>query len=119
MKASLRTCTACHDEGEVAELETYHANLKEAISKLDGVIERVRNGIAAADLDAERKTAVDSQLDDIAHDVHFLRAGNDIHNMHYARALAEAFVEQLTSLCGELKVEGPDLKLPDRHVTQP
>ena len=118
MKASLKTCNACHENGEVAELETYHAGLKEAISNLGTDIERVRDEFAEAELDAERKTAVQTRLDDITHDVHFLQAGNDIHNIHYARALAEAVVEQLASLCEELKIEPSSVQLPEKPAAE-
>ncbi|MBC8870257.1 MAG: NapC/NirT family cytochrome c [Planctomycetes bacterium] len=119
MKASLKTCNACHDNEEVTELETYHASLKEAISNLGTDIERVRDEFTAAELDPERKTAIESRLDDITHDVHFLQTGNDIHNIHYARALAEAVVEQLSSLCDELKVELPSIRLPEKPGAEP
>ena len=114
LKASMRTCTVCHAEEQVEELNAYHELLKQAISKLGESSEQVRKAIGAAKLDAGEKKLMNDQLKLILHDVTFMQTANNIHNMHYSHALAEAVVEQLNNMCGKLKIEPPKVKLPER-----
>ena len=46
------------------------------------------------------------------HDLDFLRAGNDVHNMHYAAKLNAALVDRVSALCRELKIAAPKVSLP-------
>ena len=64
-------------------------------------------------MSADRSQAIAKQLDDILHDVTFLRVGNGIHNIHYADHLTRTLVDRLTELCRELKIEVPEIALPE------
>jgi hypothetical protein len=47
----------------------------------------------------------------LRHDLTFLRAANDVHNMHYAAKLNQTLLDRASSLCRELKVPEPKATL--------
>lgn len=114
MKASMQTCTACHDVSQVDDLHQYHVQINEVVAKLEESLPDVRSALNSATLDAERAAALTSKLNDLEDDLSFLRIGNGIHNLHYAGTLTRSVVAKLTSLCGELNIEPPGIKLPER-----
>jgi hypothetical protein len=69
--------------------------------------------LATAELKPDRSTAITGELENLQHDLVFLRVGNDIHNIHYASQLIHALVERITALCRELKIEEPNVVLPE------
>ncbi|MFO7901514.1 MAG: cytochrome c3 family protein [Planctomycetota bacterium] len=118
MKASMQTCRACHEESELAGLEAYHRQLKEVTSKLETEVKRVQAALESAELDATRQADLTGRVDELSHDIEFLRAGNDIHNSHYASALVDVLVERLTATCKTLEIEPPEVTLPENPLAK-
>ena len=54
-----------------------------------------------------------AELDDLQADLSFLRVGNGAHNIHYASSLTRMLLDQLATLCHELKIAEPEVTLPD------
>jgi hypothetical protein len=111
-KASTATCSECHDPSDVERFQYYHESLRGSLPEIGSSISSVRSALESADLAEDRADAITAQLDDLQHDVDFLQTANDIHNIHYARALIEAIMEQLSALCRELEIEEPNIVLP-------
>jgi predicted CXXCH cytochrome family protein len=112
-KASVEMCTACHDVSDPERLESYSDALKALLPKIEAGILQARDALGSADLGEERSAAVAKQLDNLQHDLNFLRAANGVHNIHYARTLTRDLVDSLASLCRELKIPEPEITLPE------
>ncbi|MCP5117195.1 MAG: hypothetical protein GY953_40740 [bacterium] len=113
-KASLEKCADCHDDSAAQEFPSYYETLRASLSDLEFVADRVRTALDSADLDADRSAAIGVQLDNLLHDVDFLRVGNGIHNIHYANTLTRALVDQLSSLCSELNITEAKVTSPQK-----
>ena len=112
-KASTDNCLTCHDRQMTDTLQAYHKTLRDSLDGLDATLTRIRAALPAAKVSADRSQAIAKQLDDILHDVTFLRVGDGIHNIHYADHLTRTLVDPLTELCRELKIEAPEIALPE------
>jgi len=115
-KASLDMCSQCHDASAAEKLKSHYETLEESLSEVESALKRVREALPSAGLDEERSAAIVSQLGDVEDDLNFLRAGNGIHNIHYAGMLTRAVVERLSSLCREVQVEEPKVTLPEEMM---
>ncbi|NQT37482.1 MAG: NapC/NirT family cytochrome c [Planctomycetes bacterium] len=113
-KASTKMCANCHDGSAMDMITSQHEGLKAALSDIESCIGRVRQAVESADLGAERAATLTAELDQFNDDLAFLRAGNGIHNIHYAGTLTRALVDGLSALCRELKISGPTVVLPER-----
>ena len=111
-KASAQMCSLCHDAATVKDLEAYHAKLREALPELESGVLRVRKALESAKLPADRQKVVVARLEEVQHDLDFLRVANDIHNLHYASKLFQLLVDRVADLCREIKVAEPKVKLP-------
>jgi nitrate/TMAO reductase-like tetraheme cytochrome c subunit len=112
-KASLHSCLTCHEPEAAQRLESYHAILKAALAEVEATLKNVGEAAKTAELPADRTAAIAVQLENLQHDVSFLRAGNGVHNIHYADTLTRALVDQLGALCRELQVDAPTITLPE------
>jgi nitrate/TMAO reductase-like tetraheme cytochrome c subunit len=112
-KATADNCLSCHDREMTDTLEAYHKTLQESLEGLDATLTRIRAAAPAAEVSADRSQAIAAQLEDIVHDVTFLRVGDGIHNIHYADHLTRNLVDRLTELCRELNIEVPEIALPE------
>ena len=115
-KGSTQICLMCHEAAVVKDLAEYHAKLRASLPALADAIARARKGLASAKLPAQRATAVAEELGNIEHDLGFLRAGNDIHNIHYASKLNQRLLDRVVALCREVKAEEPKIALPPPPV---
>jgi nitrate/TMAO reductase-like tetraheme cytochrome c subunit len=113
--ASMESCASCHDPETADRLRLYHATLQSSLADLEAKFAEVRGAAAAADLPDDRQTEIRRQLDDLQHDLDFLRAGNGIHNIHYADTLTRALVDQLSAVCRELELDEPQITLPEKE----
>ena len=111
-KGSPDACSVCHDAAQVVKLKAYHQMLRGALPDLEAAVARITKALETATLPADRATAVKAELGEIQHDVNFLRVANDIHNMHYASKLEETLLAHVATLCHELKIPEPQVKLP-------
>ncbi|MCU0961351.1 MAG: NapC/NirT family cytochrome c [Pirellulaceae bacterium] len=116
MKASLATCVGCHAPVEIDGLKAFHEQLKELLTSLEAEHERVVAALPEAELAAADLTTLEQRLADVGHDIRFLRAGNDIHNSHYASELVGKLIDELTAVCTQLDIDPPDLQMPDKPV---
>ena len=111
-KGSAEICGMCHDAAEVGKLQAYHVQLRASLPELESSLSRLREALASAKLTPERSAAAAAELDNLQHDLAFLRTGNDIHNFHYAAKLSQVLVERISALCRELQVAEPKVALP-------
>jgi predicted CXXCH cytochrome family protein len=111
-KASTAVCTQCHDEAANDRLIVLHEQLKDSLAKIEAELDHAREAIAAANLDASHAAEMSQRLRDLEDDLHFLRVGNSIHNMHYADSLLRAMVDKLRETCQELNIAEPAVELP-------
>jgi predicted CXXCH cytochrome family protein len=108
-----KACSLCHDSETVKRFETDHAQLRAvSLPEIEAAIQRVRDALPAAQLADDRRAAVAAELSDAQHDLEFLKVGNDVHNMHYAKKLNQALVDRVSALCRELQVAVPKVALP-------
>jgi hypothetical protein len=114
-KASMETCAGCHDPEAADRLQLYYATLQTSLAELEVSFQQVRDAFTSADLPADRSDAISQQLDELQHDLEFLRLGNGIHNIHYADTLTRALVERISGLCRELEVDEPQITLPEEE----
>ncbi len=113
-KASIRICSGCHDSSMVEQFQAEYESLKASLSALEVSASAVREALGAGKLDAKEQSELLSQLEEIQSDLEFLRVGNGIHNIHYANTVTRALVEKLGALCRKLKIEEPQVTLPQR-----
>ncbi len=111
-RASLQVCATCHDAPEVKKFQLYHKELRNSLGGIDEGIARARKALATAALEPDRAKSIASELDEIQHDLDFLRAGNDIHNIHYAGKLEETLLERVSALCRDLGIAAPAVTIP-------
>lgn len=111
-KASLQVCATCHDDTEVIKLQAYHKSLRNSLGGIDEGIARVKKALKTTTLGPDRVKAATTEVNEIQHDLDFLRAGNDIHNIHFASKLEELLLERVSSLCRELGIDAPTVTLP-------
>ena len=115
-RASLQVCLTCHDASAAKRLEAYHQGLRGSLATIDAALQRTGKALEGAKLPPDRLAALTAQLEDLRHDLTFLRVANGVHNIHYASKLTAAVVERLTSLCRELKIPAPEVTLPQGKV---
>jgi len=116
-KASTDMCLACHDASAANRLEAEYATLKESLSAIEIAVQGVGEALTAAKLDGDKSAQLTKELEEVQHDLDFLRVGNGIHNIHYANTLVRALVDRLGSLCRELKIDEPNVPLPEKAKT--
>jgi hypothetical protein len=80
---------------------------------IEATLRRVRETLAAAELEATQSATINEQLSRLQNDLDFLRIANGIHNIHYASTLTHALVDQIASLCSELDMDVPKATLPE------
>jgi nitrate/TMAO reductase-like tetraheme cytochrome c subunit len=112
-KASTESCLMCHDRDMTDELQAYHAALRASLDEIDAALSRVREALPAAEVSPQRAAALPALVDDLQHDLSFLRVANGIHNIHYATTLTRTLVDRLKEVCRELQVEEPAIALPE------
>ena len=112
-RASAEVCATCHDPSAAKRLESYHQQLRATLSDFEATFPRVRAALKSAGLDQDRSASMAAELDALQADLNFLRAANDIHNIHYAAALTRTLLERLCALCRELKIAEPKSTLPE------
>jgi len=112
-KASILTCAECHDDRTIGRVKSHHQEMETALSDLHSDVARVREALKSGDLDRDHLSAITARLEDLEDDLDFLSVGKGVHNVHYASSLTEAVLEQLTSLCVELKIDRPKITLPE------
>jgi hypothetical protein len=111
-KASLQVCATCHETSEIEKLQTYHISLRTSLAAIEEGIVRVKKALLTTTLEPDRVKSITTELDKIQHDLDFLLAGNDIHNIHFASRLEELLLERVSALCRELGIEKPTVTLP-------
>jgi len=111
-RASTAVCTQCHDEAATERLKARHEQLKHSLADIEANLLRAREAVPGASLDESRKAEVTQRLRELEDDLQFLRAGNSIHNMHYADSLTRALVDKLRAICIELNIAEPTIDLP-------
>jgi hypothetical protein len=111
-RASLQVCATCHEASEVQKLQLYHKSLQNSLGGIDDGIARARKALATTQLEPDRAKSLASELDEIQHDLDFLRAGNDIHNIHYAGKLETTLLERVSALCRDLGITAPTVTIP-------
>lgn len=112
-KASAEVCITCHDPSAADRLDSYRETLGASLDDVEAGIRSARQALEAASPDVEQSTDLAARLDDLEHDLNFLRAANGIHNIHYASSLLRAMVDRLSSVCRELKIAEPEVELPE------
>jgi hypothetical protein len=117
-KASTESCLDCHEPDAASRLESYSCALRVSLTDIEAAIGRVRDTVGWAELPADRASEISLKLDDLQNDLSFLRVGNGVHNIHYADTLTRALVEQLTSFCDELRIEKPEIELPEPTTSE-
>ena len=117
-KASTESCLDCHEPDAASRLESYSSALRDSLTDIEAAIGRVRDTVGSAELPADRASEISLKLDDLQNDLSFLRVGNGVHNIHYADTLTRALVEQLTSFCDELRIEKPEITLPQPSTSE-
>lgn len=117
--ASTDNCLTCHDRQMSDTLQAYNKSLRDSLDGLDAALTRIRETLPNAKVSADRSQAIAKQLDDILHDLTFLRVGNGIHNIHYADHLTRTLVAPLTELCREMKIAAPEIALPEPLKREP
>jgi predicted CXXCH cytochrome family protein len=111
-KASMDVCSQCHDAAAMDRVLVRHEQLKDSMAAIEAGLNRAREAIPAANLEAARAAEVGQRLQDLEADLQFLRVGNSIHNMHYADSLVRALVEHLRTISRELNIEEPAIEMP-------
>ena len=111
-RGSADMCLMCHNAATVKEFAAYHKKLRASLPEIQAAVARLRAAMASAKLPEKRAGQLAAELDGVQHDLDFLRAGNDVHNMHYAAKLNAALVDRVSALCRELKVAAPKVSLP-------
>lgn len=107
LRASTAICTECHDQATTKRLTTENASLKSDLTIIGEDLPRIRNAIGGSDLDATHKSELKKTLQDLEKDLHFLRVGNSIHNMHYADSLLRNLVDKVRVICRNLGIAEP------------
>jgi nitrate/TMAO reductase-like tetraheme cytochrome c subunit len=113
-KASIETCGACHDESQTQIIKDSELLLADSLKEIESTIDRIRKAVPDADLDASKTKEIDEVLGHARADLNFLRAGNGIHNIHYATTINRAVLERLSSICRQLEISEPDATLPEK-----
>ena len=80
----------CHDAATVAKFASYHGKLRASLPELKAAADRVAATLKSASLPPQRAAAAAAELNNVRHDLEFLRTANDVHNMHYAAKLCQA-----------------------------
>ncbi|MGA2064547.1 MAG: cytochrome c3 family protein [Thermoguttaceae bacterium] len=112
VRGSPAVCSMCHDAAAVKQFQVYHAQLRASLPELASALARIRAAVPAAHLAAGRAAALRTELENVEHDLDFLRTGNDVHNMHYATTLNHAVADRISALCRELGLAEPKVDLP-------
>lgn len=110
-RASTQVCSECHSADEVDRYQEYHAALRASLEDFEAALKLAQDSLASSALPGDE--GLRGQLEEIEHDVAFLRVGNDIHNLHYASTLAEALLERLAAVSEKLGLKRPQIDLPD------
>lgn len=109
--ASSKTCSQCHDSTVVDRLWQIHSALREGLDAMDQCLADLRDELERGDWSMLPRGEIEEQLSDIADDLRFLRVGNGIHNIHYAKTLTSGLIAQLNELCNRLQLEPLELNL--------
>jgi predicted CXXCH cytochrome family protein len=112
-RASAEVCATCHDAAATERLQSYNQKFRVALSDIESHLRLARAALQSADLDQDRFDSMAAELDDLQADLNFVRVGNGVHNIHYASMLTRSLLDQLSALCGELKIPEPDVTLPE------
>ena len=113
-KASTETCVSCHDASQSKMIEDARLLLAGSLEEIEATIARIREAMPKADLDAEKSKEISDSLELSQRDLNFLRAGNGVHNIHYATSVTRALLERLASACRQLSIAEPDVTLPEK-----
>ncbi len=113
-KASIETCDACHDESQAEVIRDSQLSLIDSLSEIESAIDRIRTALPDADLDEDKAEEIDELLSQAQDDLNFLRAGNGVHNIHYATTINRTVLERLSSICRQLEIAEPDVTLPEK-----
>jgi len=113
-RASTAVCTECHDEAATERLQVRDEQLQDILVKIQASLSRAQEALQESTLDEASRVKVAHRLLDLENDLHFLRVGNSIHNMHYAGSLIQALVEKLNAVCKDLGIEEPEITLPEK-----
>jgi nitrate/TMAO reductase-like tetraheme cytochrome c subunit len=117
-RGSPAMCSLCHDAATVKQFQEYHVKLRGSLPELTSTLQRIREALKSAQLASgqaapgARPAAIEAELGKIQHDLDFLRAGNDVHNMHYAAKLNHELTDHISTLCRELNLPEPKVALP-------
>ncbi len=112
-KASAEVCATCHVSEAVEQLEAYHGELKGGYDRFQATLDRAGEALAAASLDAQERSALRAELDNLQFDVNFLREGNALHNIHYADKLVHTLAECLRDISRRLGLADPEVGVPE------
>jgi nitrate/TMAO reductase-like tetraheme cytochrome c subunit len=115
-KASIQMCATCHDSSATQRLQAYHDTLRNSLSEIEANLTRVRDALPASDVAAAQLEKTKAHLQDLEHDLNFLRVGNGVHNIHYADALTRSLIAKLSAVCRQLEIEEPEIVLPAAPV---
>ncbi len=113
-KASTKMCANCHDGSAMNLITSQHEMFRASLSGIEFCIEQAQMTVKSANLGADRSATLTAKLDQLNDDMAFLRAGNGIHNVHYAGTLTRALVDELSLICGELEIAEPMVVLPEK-----
>jgi predicted CXXCH cytochrome family protein len=113
-KASAAVCIQCHDKAAKDRVLAREEQLKGVLSKMETELSRVREAVPTAKLDEAQATQINDRVRNLEDDLKFLRAGNSIHNMHYADSTLRALEQSLRMICRELKIAEPVVELPKK-----
>jgi nitrate/TMAO reductase-like tetraheme cytochrome c subunit len=116
--ASSRTCSYCHDSTVVDRLWEVHATLRESLEVMARRATQLRHELESGRAAGGQREELEQQLSDIEDDVKFLRVGNGIHNIHYAKTLTVELVSKLNELGNRLQLEPIELTLPAHIETE-
>ncbi len=110
--SSSKTCSYCHDEKVIDRLWEIHATLREMLDVMDRRVVELQQALEREPVEASQQAALESRRQNIAADLKFLRIGNGIHNIHYAKSLTGELVRELNELSNRLHLEPIELTLP-------
>ena len=111
-RASAQVCASCHDAEAMQHFDSYRTDLTASFDAIEAALQQAREAVAAATLEEQAKADVQAELENVDHDLHFLREGGALHNIHYADELAHTLADRLRELSRRLKIPEPKIDLP-------
>jgi hypothetical protein len=100
---SERGCTVCHGEGYVGMLSATHELMKEALDGVGQKLADVRSG-----LPEDAGAAARQGVDDVAHNLEFLREAHAVHNPYFAARILQAAETRLAAIGKEHGIRSHD-----------